>query len=184
MKKLLTLMLVLGMASLANAALTLQISVDGNLEPVDSEIYVIPSETIYLDIWTTADITPGVGEGYYALACSTADATISGGVVNFPGEPGLSIEDDPVGVGIPVPAGHNGVWGMIALSTVSEIPAGTILFNEIGFHCEWAPNDVMVTLYDADTMEILDTVTIHQIPEPATMALLSLGGLLLLRRRK
>jgi hypothetical protein len=43
------------------------------------------------------------------------------------------------------------------------------------------------TVINGETIPIdtvLHTLTIHQIPEPATMALLGLGGLFLLRRRK
>ena len=181
MKKLLILMLVLGLASAANAAL--EISVNGDKDPIDSQIEIEPSQHLTLDIWTTTQILPGVGEGYYVLACNAADATISGGASQFPTEPGLSIEGDPGGVGIPLPPGHDGVWGAIALSVLPSIDAGSVLFDLIDFHCIWQPNDVVITLYDADTMQVLDTVTIHQIPEPASMLLLGLGGLLLRRRK-
>jgi len=90
MKKLLILMLVLGLTSYASAALTLQISVGGNKEPVDSQITIQPSQNLVLDIWTTADISAGVGEGYWALACQTSGGKISGGASQFPTEPGLS----------------------------------------------------------------------------------------------
>jgi hypothetical protein len=36
---------------------------------------------------------------------------------------------------------------------------------------------------DGAFWELADTVVIHQIPEPVTMALLGLGGVLLSRRR-
>jgi hypothetical protein len=65
--------------------------------------------------------------------------------------------------------------------------AGT--FNDIGvldakeIHCDRAPSVDVVVLYDPTTLAPLDSVTIHQVPEPATIALLGLGGLLLRRRR-
>lgn len=185
MKKLLIFMLVLGLASFANAAMTLEISVDGDKDPVDSQIFLFPSETLELDIWTTADITAGVGEGFWALTCETADGTISGGKSLFPQETGIVIYDDAVGNGVPVPAGENGVWGMIALATIDKVPAGSVIYDDIVFHCEWYPNDVLVTLWETDGTSVwpLDTVTIHQIPEPTTMLLLGLGGLLLRRRK-
>jgi hypothetical protein len=44
--------------------------------------------------------------------------------------------------------------------------------------------DVFVGLFDGGVGTLLDTLTIHQVPEPTTLALLGLGGLLALRRRK
>jgi len=190
MKKLLVLMLVLGVTSLASAALTLQISVNDEKNPVDSQyIITTPSCHLDLDIWTTADITPGVGEGFLALTVQTSGATISGGAVAYPGEPGLAINDDAAGtVGIPpLPVGEQGVWGMIALSTLSLIPAGSTLFDDIEFHCEALTGDLTITLWDCgvglDQAVYMDSVIVHQIPEPASMLLLGLGGLLLRRRK-
>ena len=44
---------------------------------------------------------------------------------------------------------------------------------------------MVIELYTTDfgTSELVDAVVIHQIPEPATIALLGLGGLLLRRRK-
>lgn len=178
MKKLLIFMLVLCMASSANAVL--QISVGGVQEPIDSEIWLLPSEYLTLDVWTTTDITPGVGEGYFALVCSTADATISGGV-NVSAEPSLYVYQyfgDP-----------GGIWVAVALATAPSLPAGSTLTDLIDFHCEWQPNDVLVELiFDIGypiygTAAVVDSVIIHQIPEPMTVLLLGLGGLFLRRRR-
>ena len=64
MKKLLVICLVLGMASVAGA--TLQISVNGNPEPIDSEITIFPSDEIVLDVWTDSDIsTTDPGSWHY-----------------------------------------------------------------------------------------------------------------------
>ena len=181
MKKLVALMLVFGMASMASAAL--QISVNGNMDPIDTEINLLPSETIMLDVWTTTAITPGVGEGYFAIYCVAADGTISGGV-NVSPEPSVIVQ--PYDMFPPVA----GVYAGITLATAAEIPAQSVILDEIMFHCEWQPNDVLIELiYDVGfpvygVSQVVDSVIIHQIPEPATMALLSLGGLFLLRRRK
>jgi len=96
MKKLLILMLVLGLTSSASAlCTTLQISVNGEKNPVDSQIIVVPSGYLELDIWTTADIPPA-GEGMYALAVKTADATISGGSLTNAYWWACTIADDAV----------------------------------------------------------------------------------------
>jgi hypothetical protein len=190
MKKLLTLMLVLGMTSLASAALN--ISVDGVDHPVDSEIILDVSQTVILDVWSDIDIAPG-GEGenqYWVLACQTSCGLITNGVAVLAGGHADwyfdGPYDDAVGVGIAgLPEGENGVVGYIA--TLGEpIPAGT-LFDEIIFHCESLNGPTVVTLYECDSggvvIGVWDTVTIHQIPEPASMLLLGLGGLLLRRRK-
>jgi hypothetical protein len=48
--------------------------------------------------------------------------------------------------------------------------------------CGGAPCMGVVQLWDVDPMGVLDSVTI--VPEPMTLTLLSLGGLVLLRKRK
>ena len=186
MKKLLILMLVLGLTSIAGAAL--QISIDGDFHPEDSTIILDVSDTVILDIWSTVPIIPaGEGEGMWALACDTACAIIAGGsVVISHADWAIGIEPDPAGAGIPLPEGHNGVMGYIY--TFGEpIPADTAIYDEIVFHCESLNGPTPVSLYQLDDeggiVGIWDTVTIHQIPEPASMLLLGLGGLLLRRRK-
>ena len=187
MKKLLVLMLVLGMASLANA--DLQISVNGNKNPADSQYMLLPSQTLSLDIWTDALIEPGVGEGYWAMVAQTSHASITGGVV-LPVDEGIVIMDwDPEIIG-PFPGtlpGEKGVTGGIALTRLTSIEPDTTIYDEILFHCE-APGDVTIRLLwttDFETSALVDSVVIHQIvPEPATITLLGFGGLLLRRRRR
>jgi len=188
MKKLLILMLVLGMASMASAAL--QISIDGNPEPIDSQIVLLPSETIELYIWTTTEIK-GIETQFagFALVVDWADATLTGGN-SLLVDAGISINPVPPGakdVGFPgLLAGEDGPWGMIGLLELPSIPAGTVIFDDIIFHCERAPNDVVIRLLSTQdwmNANIEDTAIIHQIPEPATMLLLGLGGLLLRRRK-
>jgi len=184
MKKLLILMLVLGLASVANAVCdSLQISVNGEKNPVNSQINVMPSDHLVLDIWTNADIVAGTGEGWWAMTCKTQDGVISGGVTLWEGD--AAIYPDPAGAGVILPAGENGVFGQQGLAVVSKIPAGSTVYDQIDFHCE-RMNDVVVTLWlinDDLTVTPQDSVIIHQIPEPATMLLLGLGGLLLRRRK-
>jgi len=184
MKKLLVLALVLSMATMASA--TLQISVNGEQNPLDSMIVIeqVPSGTVMLDIWTDAPISAG---SYFAMLSATSGGTISGGVLANPEWWTILFYDDAAGNGIVVPEGHNGIYGYVDTPPSTVFPAGSTLIDQIVFHCE-GPGDVFVTLFalDGETGELLgvmDTVVIHQIPEPMTMALLGLGGLFLRRRK-
>ena len=67
------------------------------------------------------------------------------------------------------------------------------LMRDLIFHCE-GPDDVTISMYagvggidyienDIPQGTLLGSVLIHQIPEPMTIALLSLGGLFLRRRK-
>ena len=186
MKKLLIFMLVLGMASLVNALPTsLQISVDGVEEPIDSDIWLLPTETIELDIWTTAEIySEGGLEGYFVIAVDSGYGSLSGGLLAAPWtETSNSMYGAGSGNSYLTPP-EQGILGAIGtLLSEGNGMTGTI-FDSIIFHCE-APGDAYVNLYwtDFSTLGLLDTVIIHQIPEPMTVLLLGLGGLFLRRRK-
>ena len=181
MKKLLIFMLVLGMASLANAAL--QISVGGDPNPVDSTIWLGVSDTIIIDVWTDAEINTNVGGGYFVLGVDPAYGTLSGGVSLWPAEEGIVYYSGAGGTYLPSPEQGD----LLAIGTFLPVGSGITgtIFDSIIFHCE-AEGDAVIHLYsDAfGTPTLVDTVIIHQIPEPMTVLLLGLGGLFLRRRRE
>ena len=182
MKKVLVLVLVLGLASLANA-MTLQISVDGNLNPVDSQIVLLPSQTAVLNIHSADGFTPGSGV-YFGLVCDPAFGTISGGVVHMPPAPDASMLLPATDMASYFPG--SGIYGSIDSWAGSGGATAGTYFDGITFHCEKI-GDAVIVLYSTDFAGApveLDRVTIHQVPEPASMLLLSLGGLLLRRFKK
>jgi hypothetical protein len=183
-------MLVFGVASIANAGV-LQISVDGDPNPINSEIELKPGETVVLDILTVGDI--GVFESHnWALVVDSAFGSISGGVALV--QPGVNqmggIAPDPDSDVLPDEP-LAGVWGIMSNTTFSPIADGTVFVDQIEFKCV-GEGDAVIQLYEmvsgvpfpSQGGTLMDEVIIHQIPEPMTIALLGFGGLLALRRRK
>ena len=172
MKKMLILMLVLGLASSANAALTLVSSAGNVLSPGN-----------FTDIGIHND-TAAPGQGLITFLAF--DAVTSGswtGVETFhtppslgPGGTSYYYGIDP---GLPVVVD---LWYSDAAVSSTD-PYGVGVLVDYGFECTGL-GDVVIYLLADDLSTVLDTITIHQIPEPMTIALLGLGGLFLLRRRK
>ncbi len=187
MKKLLILMLVASLSALANGQMMLSISVNGNPEPLDSYYVLVPSDTLMLDVYASPGwVTGGPDDKYWAIVTDPHCATVSGGVAVIPPAPDMSMIL-PTADWDEVFPGEGGVFGSIAgsPSSPSPAPSGTY-FDEILFHCESNNGDTLIQLWttlDFETFNLEDVVIIHQIPEPATIALLSLGGLLLRRKQ-
>lgn len=163
--------LVLAMASVVNASL--QISVNGDTDPTDSEYVIVPSQEIILSIWTDADITSGGPyEGYLALVVDTSLAKIdyTTGVPVIP-DSGILLEHSmsAVEVGFSLPASEDGIFGSIWLFETSQIRARSTIFDQVIFHCE-AFGDAVIKLYrseDGSSLDLTDIVVIHQLaPEP------------------
>jgi hypothetical protein len=185
MKKLLVLMMVLGIASAANAALL--ISVDGVVDPPDSSIEIMESDWVTLDIWGDG-VQPG---GMFLLGLAVdaqgpASLDISGAQILYVG----NANTDPWIFDDPDTAAYLGLQNMFVALELVDIPAPPTLPNPlegtlvdgIRLHCD-GPGEVTILLMDGEGT-ILDTQVIHQIvPEPMTLGLLGLGGLFLRRRK-
>jgi len=193
MKKLLTLLIIFGLASIANAGLVFTV----NGAPQPDEITIGPSDIIELDLELDTGTITSYTVGYY-LSNAKAELITDGASGSYPDitEPMTDIE---------FPAAFDFAGEISAGGTRSQyvqfgagqfmsnpLEAPQVLMKELYVHC-LEPGDVVLNIYvegttiiDGVTLtsgELLHTLTIHQIPEPMTIALLGLGGLFLRRRK-
>ncbi|MHC4617551.1 MAG: PEP-CTERM sorting domain-containing protein [Planctomycetota bacterium] len=188
MKKLLVLMLVLGLTSVAGAAnqgMTIQLALvsDGVGTPapdvVGEEVPLKESDWIEIGVIVNGNIDvmeldlEVIGPGHVELPPVLTDIFV---------EPWTLM--DPI---TPAPPGISQIVGMDLFGTHQ----GLVLWK-IMFHCD-GPGDVLVQITDIGTnnvdgrdvpVEEMGSIIIRQIPEPTTVMLLGLGSLFLLRRRK
>jgi len=169
MKKLFIVTLVLGMASVTNASL----SIVGPTE-------INEGDTVSIGIANTDPVAyiAYLGFGYV----SEGGFEVSGPM--YVGPPGWP---PPVGIPpLPPDPIDDVIWYELDFGIppepFPEFPPG--LWVTFDLTCMSAGVDVYVELLDSDWFTPLDTLIIHQVPEPMTIALLGLGGLLVLRRRK
>lgn len=162
MKKLLVLMLVLGMSSLANA--TIEMAVDGT--PTD--------ETPLTSFTLSAELTSGD-----VLRYDIGFKIIGGGAFD------ISAISFPTSMDLPgkveVKPGYE-LFVTQAQIFSPAVPAPATLADGIGFS-GGVQGQTTIEMWDT-TGEGALVGTLTVIPEPMTIALLGLGGLFLLRRRK
>jgi hypothetical protein len=160
MKKLLILMLVLGLASAANAVVTL----GGDTE---------------VDLGGTCTVT-----------IVSSDTTMWGGYIEqleylMTGVVATSNAGEQAVVNY-APEGYADTYELEAKDTTDpfdSVVAG-IQFNVTVSAGSLVEDDtILLTLYDTDWSTVIDTATVTVVPEPMTIALLGLGGLLLRRRK-
>ena len=183
MKKLLVLALVLAMAGMANAAITFS-TLSANPGTSVEEVTLAPSDTIVIDIYATDVIEQGSmyvgmvlgGEGGGHLDISQA-------VVNYVGSPSWVAWNEDAGIEellgtIP--------YSVQTLETDNQPPIDDVvgqLFSNIIFHCDEAGIDVTIGLFSGSDGSMLDSIIVHQTPEPITIGLLGLGAMFLRRRK-
>jgi hypothetical protein len=197
MRKLLILTLVLGMASMANAAFTLMVSDSGDMgtyvdPPEASSYFVNESDYIWIGVHNDTQGAPGAtqkGQFYLALE-SGPNAQWTGNFQMYKQASGGPLVDGAPDNYYYGPSINIYVTGvpLVDLWRLTLTDGAPDTFNNIGvldakeLHSSLKDSTETIWLLD-QAMTILDTVTIHQIPEPMTMVLLGLGGLLLRRRK-
>ena len=169
-KKVITACLVMSMVAVANAGLNLVILNE------DTGVWEIHEDSTFT-ITPSTDIVWGVQDdgltsaGFYVLGLvgpgSITEPTNVSGAVN------AALTDDAV-----MAASYNVQNPFISMTLANSVDG--LLYTST-FHCE-GEGDVTLYGYDENFLTV-DTQVIHQVPEPATLALLGMGGLLLRKRR-
>jgi hypothetical protein len=167
---------------MANASLQISVNGDTNVTEI---IGLAPSDELILGVYSDTLITFDSGNDWagWGLMVDSSLAHISGGYSLWPDEPGLTIYDGLDMVGLPHPAGYDGVGGTIAITGGGVGPG--YLFDVIFFH-RLSIMPMVITLFgttDFVEMTYLDSFYVHLYPEPMTIGLLALGTLFLRRRK-
>jgi hypothetical protein len=188
MKKLLVMLMVLSMASLVNAAVKINVDMGANTE-------LAAGDTAAISIVATDEQSPS---DLYLFVTDGSLGTVSSGKVIWP-DFSSTVGDITLheGAGDPyvdtvrqygwLDATQTYYISLIGSTAPPLVMNGTVV-DGIIYHAEIAGDSTVILGSVVDDgqgsylIAVSDTVVIHQVPEPMTMAMLGLGGLLLRRR--
>jgi hypothetical protein len=144
-------------------------------------------ESLYLSIWTDEDVLGHMEVYAWALVCDWSLAAITGGEAGPDAEWGVSFSGSASAlwdVPLSVPEDEDGQWGRIG-----GFELGPGVYLEKFVYTPEAVGNVTVRFVEINDstgaiLSVPDSIVIHQVPEPMTIGLFSLGGLLLVRRKQ
>ncbi len=171
MRRLLLVVTFMCLCSTANAALLF--SVDGVVNPPDTEVTMMMSDIVTIGIFGDGQ-SP---ENTYLMGLTinspaSLDISGAGGNVYWIDEPGLA---EMLGL-------QNPFVGIDLISWPPEPLLGTLVDN-IRLHCEGLGDMVLMLFDSGDPPMVMDSQVLHEVPEPMTIALLAVGGLAILKRK-
>jgi len=168
-------MLFLSMAVVANAGLKIYVKIGDNFwaDYADSKLVITPSTVLQLGVM---DITGQTQPESLALGLTYGPASLdASGVVALQGVNAMMQNDATAAAAL-------GLQNPFVSMAITKPTSMGMLVRSIFFHCD-GPGDATIALVDDDGY-IVDSQVVHQIPEPATMMLLGLGGVLAAIRKK
>jgi hypothetical protein len=185
--------IVLSLAAVANAGLL--ISVEGQVGPSNGTVTLMPNDTATISIVAAGEQSPS---NLYLFVTDGSFGTLSGGGVVWPdfsstaGEMTLNEgADDQYVIAVRQyswPDATQTYYISLIGNTDSLVMNGTVV-DGITYRAEIAGDATIILgngVYDGQgypMAAVLDTVVIHQVPEPMTIVLLGIGGLFLRHRR-
>jgi len=178
MRRISFLVLLLFIAGSANAEMF--ITVDGYMDPDTVSVGV--GDTLQIGIAHSLHANQGEGEYYLGIGSGGAASwDISGATFPFPftSEDVALLDDVDIAnlLGVELP--------FVYVSVLSPLPVPLQekrIIDGIWLQCDGL-GDVSLKLFD-DELTFLDIQAIQQVPEPAMILLLALGGLALLRKHR
>jgi hypothetical protein len=140
-----------------------------------------------LEIYATSAYTIG-DDIYFYVVGDTLEVTITGGTVGvlepIGPVPRDTYIDDRVWVEPPIPPPSNGIWGWIGTTApTTSAGVGTYILD-INWSLVGGATSAEVSLLGTVDFLTFSELDVIEVPEPMTIALLGLGGLMLLRRRR